>query len=193
MEEKIKLIANSFGFEKIKFNEPLSSHTVLKLGGTALMFAVTMSEREIIKLVEECVQLNVPYQMIGTGSKVVFSDDGFDGVVIKNRTQNIRITSIKGQVSKKGLGVASVLLEVESGMWMGKFVEFLEKQGLESSDFEGVVGSIGGNISTNRSLLDKCESIKILNSLANIEIISPSKLNLREDIVISVVLRIKAK
>lgn len=193
MDEKIKLVANSFGLDKVKFNEKLIYHTALKIGGETKLFAVAVSEKEIVELVESCVTLKVPFFIFGTGSKIIFSDVPFDGVVIKNRTHNVRITSIKGKVGKGRLGVESVILEVDSGLEMRKFVEFLKKQGLEYEEFEGVLGSIGGNLFINRSLQSKCESIKVLNLDAIIEIITPRELNLREHVVLSVVLKIKAK
>src|SRR3989344_4240102 len=149
MEDSINLIAKSFGLEKVKFNEKLSNHTALKIGGPAKLFAVAVSERELIKIVEYCQDLRVPFLVIGTGSKIAISDVGFGGVIIKNRTQNIRIASIKGKVSKSNtgnkLGVDSVLLEIEGGVIMTKLVDFLKRQGLEYEDFSTVSGSMGGN------------------------------------------------
>ncbi len=193
MDEKLRLLANSFGLEKVKFNETISNHTALKLGGKAKLFIVVIADREIIKLVDECRQLKVPFLLIGTGSKIAMSDNGFDGVIIKNRTQNIKITSIKGKVSKTGVGVDSVVMEVESGVTMHKFVEFLKKQGLQSEEFESMTGSIGGNIFINRALQEKCESIRVLNLDGEVEIIPIHELNLRKDIVLSVNLKVKSK
>ena len=193
MEDRIKLIANSFGLDKVKFDERVSSHTALKIGGLAKLFAVAVTDRELIKLVDDCRSLKVPFLIIGTGSKMAVSDNGYDGVVIKNRTQNIKITSIKGKVSKVGLGVDSVLLEVEGGVVISKFVEFLRKQGLAYEEFSQLSGSIGGNIFINRSLQEKCESVRVLNLGGEVEIIPIVKLHLRNHVVISATLRIKSR
>lgn len=193
MEDKIKLIANSFGLDKVKLNEKVSIHTALKIGGVAKLFAVAVTDRELIKLVDECRSLRVSFLVIGTGSKIAISDNGFDGVVIKNRTQNIKITSIKGSVSKNGLGVDSVVMEVESGVTMHKFIEFLKKQGLQSEEFEALTGSIGGNIFLSPALREKCESVRVLNLDGEVEIIPIQELNLRKDIVLSVNLKVKSK
>lgn len=193
MDEKLQLIAKSFGEDKVKFDELLKYHIATRMGGPAKLFAVAVSEREIIKIVEDCQQLQVPFLIVGTGSKIVIADQGFEGVIIKNRTQSIKIISIKGKVGQKGLGVESVLIEVDSGVIVSKFVEFLTKQGLECEEFKNVTGSIGGNIFINRSLQEKCERIKALNLDSDIEIIQAGDLNLRKHIVLSVVLKIKAK
>lgn len=193
MEDKLTLIAKAFGEDKVKFNEELKYHLATRMGGPAKLFAVAVSEREIIKIVEDCQQLKVPFLMVGTGSKIMISDAGFDGVVIKNRTQSIKIISIKGKVGQKGLGVDSVLIEIDGGVIVSKFVEFLQKQGLIYEDLESVTGSIGGNIFINRSLQEKSERIKVLNLEGDIEIIQADKLNLRQHIVLSIVLKISAK
>lgn len=193
MDEKIKLIANSFGLEKVKFNESLSQHTALKVGGQAKLFAVVVNERELVKLIEDCVQLKMPFMVSGTGSKIIISDSGFEGVFIKNRLQNIKIISIKGKVGKSGLGVDSVLMEVESGVEINKLIEFLEKQGLENDDLKNLSGSIGGNLFINPVLRGKTESIKVLNLDSEVEIIPIKDLKLREHVLVSVVLKVKAK
>lgn len=193
MDEKIRLIAKSYGEEKVKFDEKLSYHLASKTGGVAKLFAVAMNERELIKIVEACQQLQVPFMVIGTGSKVGIPQEGFDGVVIRTRTQNIKIVSIKGKVGRKGLGVDYVLIEVDSGTSIPKFIEYLDKQGLVSEEFNNLTGSIGGNIFTNRSLQERSESVKVLNLDTDTEIIPVSELNMRTHVVISVVLRIKAR
>ncbi|MDO8619095.1 MAG: FAD-binding protein [Candidatus Daviesbacteria bacterium] len=193
MEDKIKLLATSFGLDKVKFNEKVGNHLATGVGGPASLFAVVVSDRELIKIIDECRILKIPFLIVGTGSKMMLSESGFDGVVIKNRTQNIKITSIKGKVSKIGVGVESVLLETEGGVIIVKFVEFLKKQGLIYAEFVGLSGSIGGNIFINRTLQEKTESIKVLNLDGEVEIIPVTELNLRKHIVISVILKIKAQ
>ena len=193
MDEKMRLIAKSFGENKVKFDENLSSHVALKVGGPAKLFAVAISEREIIKLVEECRFLKIPFLIIGTGSKMVISDQGYEGVIIKNRTQNIKIVSIKGQVSKNSIGVNSVLVEVEGGVSINQFIDFLNKQSLDTEGLVGLTGSIGGNLWSNRSLQDWVESIKVLNSETEIENLIFRNLNLSEHVILSVTFKVKTK
>lgn len=193
MDNKIKLLADSFGKEKVKFNEQLSNHTATKFGGPAKLFAVAITLREIIKLVEECRQLNLPFLVIGTGSKVAFSDSGFLGVVIKNRTQNIKVISIKGKVSKIGLGVDFALIEVDSGLALEKFANFLVLQGLGSGEFKGMVGSVGGNLFLNPALQERVENIRVLDENNLIRQITSQNLSLKKHIILSVIFKIKAK
>lgn len=193
MQNKLKLIVDTFGADKFKFNEPLSDITTLKIGGPAKLLFIAFTENEIIKLVSFCRQLKVPFLVFGTGTKMMISDKGFDGVVIKNRTRNIKIASIKGKVSKIGIGVDEVMIEVESGVSMSSFIDFLKAQGLLYDEFVSIPGSIGGNLFLNQTLQSKAQKIKILDLNGKIDSIKPYEVSLSKHIILSTVLKIKAK
>lgn len=193
MDSKLKLIADSFGRDKFKFDEPLSEFTTLKVGGPAKLFFVAFTLNEIIRLVNLCKQLRTPLLVFGTGSKIMISDHGFNGVVIKNRTRGVKVLSIKGKVSKIGVGVEEALIEVESGLSMSGWVDFLKAQGLQYEEFVNIPGSIGGNLFLNLSLQRKVESVKVLNQDSKIVTINIKDLKLNYDIILSCILKIKAK
>lgn len=197
MEDKSRLVVNLFGGYRFKVNEPLSHHTFLRLGGPAKLFFIAFTTEEIIKIIKSCKDLEIPYIFYGTGSKMMFSKLGFEGIVIQNRTKRIEILSIKGKISKDkgnvGVGVDQALIEVDSGVSVNKLVEFLDSHGLISDEFTSTPGSIGGNLFLNRALKQKAEHIKVLNSQGVIDIISAADLSLRAHIVLSVALKIKAK
>ena len=197
MENKLKLIINLFGENRFKRDELLIYHTFLKLGGFAKLFFIAFTQNEIIKIIKTCHDLDVPYIFYGIGSKINFSNLGFEGVVIQNRTKNIDILSIKGKVSKEkgnvGVGVDQAVLEVESGVSVKKLAEYLDSHGFVKDEFVSVPGSIGGNIFVNKSLQQRAQSIKIMHQDGNIDIIASSDLSLRKHIVLSLALRVKAK
>lgn len=193
MDTKLKLIADTFGLDKVKFNQPLSEFTALKVGGLASLFFIAFTQKELLRMIEFCRDLKVPFFVFGTGSKMMISEKGFLGVVIKNRTKNTKIISIKGKVGKGVIGVESALIEIESGLSMNSFVEFLDKQGLQSSTFINSSGTLGGNLFINQDLQEKIESVKILDKDSNIEEISIDRLSLQKHVILSAVLRIKSK
>lgn len=193
MDNKIKLLADSIGPEKFKFDERVAPYTALGVGGPAKLFFVAFNTSEILSVIQTARQLKIPYFIFGTGSKHMISEKGFDGVVIKNRTQNIAIIGVKGRVSRDGIGVDEALVEVESGVSMNALVEFLSNHNLESSYFANLPGSVGGNIFINKALQDKTKSIKILNDDSEEEEIQSVHLNLRVHIILSCVLKVKAK
>ena len=131
--------------------------------------------------------------IFGTGSKIMISDSGFDGLVIKNRTKNIQTISVKGKVTKFGIGVEEALIEVDSGVSINKFAEFLQSQNLSSSEFSNIPGSIGGNLFLSKFLQNMSKSIKVLDSDGEIEEVSADLLSLKKHIILSAIFKVKAK
>ena len=193
MDNRYKLIVDSFGKDRFKFNEPLKDYTAHHLGGPAKLFFFAFTTSELIKIIKMSRQLKLPFFIFGTGSKMMISDLGFPGLVIKNRTKDIQTISVKGKVSRYGIGVEEALIEVDSGVSMNKFCEYLDSQNLESAGFESIPGSIGGNLFLNRFLQTKAKSIKVLDRASDIEEITAADLKVRENIILSAVFRIKAK
>lgn len=193
MDGKFKLIVDSFGKDRFKFNAQIKDYTALGAGGPAKIFFIAFTERELIKIVEMCRDLKVPYFLFGAGSKIMISDLGFDGLVIKNRTKNIQTISVKGRATRFGIGVEEALIEVESGISIKKLVEYLDQRGLENSEFRNMPGSVGGNLFLSKFLQNRVKSIKVYNLQSEIEIINVGSLSPKRHIILSVILKIKAK
>lgn len=192
MDSKYKLIIDSFGSNRFKLNEPLSEHSALKVGGSATLFFMAFTTAEIVRMVDACRDLELPYLIYGTGSKMAIPDKGFAGLVIQNKTKNIEIVSIKGKVSKDGIGVDQALIKVDSGVTVSAMVAFLQKQGLLYQDFVNVPGSIGGNVLLQKAFQNKVETIEIINEHGEIEVIAYNLLHIRKHVILSVALRIKS-
>lgn len=193
MDNKLKLIVDTFGKEKFKFDEPISAHTALSVGGPAKLFFVAVAPREIIRIVTEARVLKLPFLIFGSGSKMMVSDYGFNGLIIKNRTKNIAVVGVKGKVSKIGIGVDEAFVEIDSGVSINSLMEFLDKQDLNAEDIRNLLGTIGGNIFVNQYLQNRCKSIKVINQYTDLEEVEASDLSLRKHIVLSVVLKFKSK
>lgn len=193
MDSKFKLIVDSFGRDRFKFDEPLKNFTTLEIGGPASIFFIAFTTSEIIKIIAMCRQLKLPFFIFGTGSKFAISERGFDGLVIKNRTKNIQTVSVKGKATRFGIGVEEALVEVESGVSIKRWVEFLNSQGLSTQDFIGMHGSIGGNLFLSKFLQNRIKSIKVYNLESEIEEMTAENLSLKKHIILSAVFRIKAK
>jgi len=193
MDRKYKLIVDSLGREKFKFNEPLKNYTALEVGGPAKLFFVAFSLRELVQIVKLCRQLSLPFFIFGTGSKMMISDSGYDGLVIKNRSHEIATISVKGKATRFGIGVEEALVEADSGVSISKFCEYLDSQNLDSNQFSNTAGSIGGNLLINRFLQSKAKSIKVLDQTSEIDEISAMGLKVNRQIILSAVFKIKAK
>ena len=193
MDNKYKLIIDSFGKDRFKFNEPLKDHTALGVGGIVKLFFIAFTISELVKLIEICRQLKLSFFIFGKGSKIMISDEGFEGLIIQNRTKNISTISIKGKASKLGIGIEEALIEVDSGVNILKLSEYLNLNGLSSIEISSIPGSLGGNLFINGILQSKTKSIKVLNLDSEVEEIEVRQLSLRKHIILSAVLKFKAK
>ena len=67
----------------IKKDEPLASHTTIKIGGPADLFIEPSSIKNLEKTMELVRKYKVNWRAIGRGSNLLVSDKGIEGVVIK--------------------------------------------------------------------------------------------------------------
>lgn len=193
MDSKFKLIVDSFGKDRFKFDEPIKDYTALNAGGPAKLFFIAFTISEIIKLVSMCRQLKLSYFLFGTGSKIMISDNGFEGLVIKNRTKNIHTISVKGKATRFGIGVDEALIEIDAGVSINKMAEFLDSEGLDSSGLAGMQGSIGGNLLLSGFLQTMAKSIKVYTLENEVDEIEALNLSPKKHIILSAIFRIKAK
>ena len=63
-------------------NEPMARHTTYRIGGPARFYVRVNSISALTQLIDVCGQEGVSWEVIGRGSNVLVSDDGFSGVVI---------------------------------------------------------------------------------------------------------------
>jgi len=74
-------------------NEQLSDHTTLRVGGLADRVVVAQEQAELIDIVRECDAQSEPLLLLGGGSNVLISDDGWRGTVVLIRTEGVSVTS----------------------------------------------------------------------------------------------------
>lgn len=113
----------------------LADHTTLRVGGRARRFEVAETERELIDLVTECDEAAEPLLILGGGSNLLISDDGFPGTVVR-----VALAGLDADVST--CGGASV--RVAAGENWDDVVAYAVEQewsGLET--LSGIPGSVG--------------------------------------------------
>lgn len=95
MSNNFEVLLKQLQPDKVKQNEPLSSHTTLKIGGPADLFYEATDINELINVVKLAKRQNVPVTILGWGSNVLISDKGIRGLVIKNSAKTINISGEK--------------------------------------------------------------------------------------------------
>ncbi|MGB7239338.1 MAG: UDP-N-acetylmuramate dehydrogenase [Rhodococcus sp. (in: high G+C Gram-positive bacteria)] len=69
----------------------ISELTTMRLGGPAREFAVATTSDELVAVVRDADASGTPVLLVGGGSNLVVSDDGFDGLVVKVETSGLRV------------------------------------------------------------------------------------------------------
>jgi len=141
--------------KKVLINEPLAPYTTFKIGGPADFFFEAQTKEELIKAVEAARKVETSYFILGGGSNILIGDKGFRGLVVKNRSKNIRIIGFGGKI-KGGIGVRKALVEVDSGLPFNRLVRFTIEEGLAGfEEFLGLPGTVGGAIIGNAHWQDR--------------------------------------
>ena len=121
-------------------NEPLAPYTSMKIGGACDILVHAGSEYVVREVVSLCKNDNIPYFVLGKGSNVLVSDNGYHGCVIlvgKDMSE-IRVDIEKNTISAAtGASLKSVCMAaLENGL-----------TGLEFA--YGIPGSVGGALYMN--------------------------------------------
>ena len=74
-------------------DEPIASHTTMRVGGPAARMVVVETSDELVDAVREVDDAEEPLLVMGGGSNVVVADAGFPGTVVKVATRGVRVDS----------------------------------------------------------------------------------------------------
>lgn len=115
----------------------MSNYTTMQVGGIASVVAFVRSAEEMITAIREAKNNCVRYVVVGNGSNIVFSDDGFDGLVIV--TSEMKTFSIERNVIKADCGAS-----------LSKISAAAQRSGLTGLEFAyGIPGTVGGGVVMN--------------------------------------------
>ncbi len=118
-------------FGHTRTNVPLFRFTTFRIGGPARFLVAVEETEKLVGLLNFLSGEGIEYFILGGGSNLLFSDDGFDGVVIK-------VTSYKLQVTNH-------TIEAASGVWLGAVLDLAVSNGLTGLEWAaGIPGTVGG-------------------------------------------------
>lgn len=122
---------------KIIKNPKMSEYTTYKVGGKALAIVYPEDIDKLIKLLDYLKKENIKYKIVGNGSNLVFSDDTYEGVIIKlDEFNNLEIND---NIVIVGAGYNLIKLSLK--------VARLGLVGLEFAS--GIPGTVGGAVYMN--------------------------------------------
>ena len=118
--------------------EPMCRHTTFRVGGKAACFVRISSIGQLQKLIPYFEQIGLPYFILGNGSNLLVSDDGYDGVILQVGDKFSRISTEGNHMEAQAVALLSAVARcaLEHGL-----------TGLEFAS--GIPGTIGGGVVMN--------------------------------------------
>ena len=103
--------------EKVLIDEPMKKHTTFRIGGQADYFTIPATKEEVKAVVDICKELQVSYYILGNGSNLLVSDEGYRGVIIQlyKEMSEIKVDGnrIYAQAGASLAKIANAALEAE--------------------------------------------------------------------------------
>ena len=129
------------------FNEPLKKHTTFRIGGAADLLITPQSEEQLIKLFKYIKENCIRYVIIGNGSNLLFSDEGYRGIVVKIGSE---LSSIEAIPCENGM-----IINAGAGTLLSKLALFACENSLTGLEFaSGIPGNVGGAVLMNAGAYD---------------------------------------
>ena len=147
----------------VRYDEPLKNHTTFKIGGNCIALIEPREVSDIVETIKICKKNNIKFFVIGNGSNLLVPDEGYNGVIIK----------LKSEFSK--IEVEGDYLIVNSGAKLSEVYTVAYENSLTGFEFaSGIPGTIGGAIYMNAGayggeMKDIVESVEVLD-LDNFEL-----------------------
>jgi UDP-N-acetylmuramate dehydrogenase len=140
---------------RFKENVSLKDYTTFKIGGRASYFFVAENKKEVISAITIAKENDLPFFILGGGSNILVADEGFNGLVIKTESRELRVENSK--------------IHVEAGVLLSKVVSNTLANNLGGLEWAvGIPGTVGGAIHGNtgafgESISDIVKEVEVLD------------------------------
>jgi len=143
----------------IKVDEPLAPYTTYKIGGNADFFFIAENNEDLVRAVTYARKLKITYYILSGGSNVLVSDQGYKGLIILNKANDIVFKDDNRVVADAGVKLMDLVQKTaDKGL-----------SGLEN--LAGIPGSVGGAIRGNAGAFQS----EICDHLLGVEVMRGSK------------------
>ncbi len=177
----------------IRFDEPMSRHTSLKIGGPADI-ALFPDESSLLELRRILTAERIPSIVIGGGTNILVTDNGIEGAVI-----------FTSKMNNIALNAERATLNIEAGCSLQKVINMCVENGFGGMEgLAGIPGSIGGAIAGNAGsfgfeIKDVIKSVNLLMPDVGINKLSANDMSFQyrsakipaDSIILSAVLSLK--
>ena len=145
---------------QLRRDEPLASHTTLRVGGPADLWLTATTLDELVEAVTLAWQHQVPLLLLGSGANLLISDRGIRGLVVQNRCQRVTFGSEDPPY-----------IVAETGVILPSLAHQLARHGLSGLEWAvGVPGTVGGAVVNNAGAYGS----SMADCLVRAELLTPS-------------------
>ena len=139
MKQEIKnRFCELLGNDKVLTEEPMKKHTTFRIGGPADYFLLPVSAEEVSGILEICRQEGLPFFILGNGSNLLVSDEGYRGAIIQ-MYRNYNMIQVEGTTVRAGAGALLSAIAVAA-----------REASLTGFEFAGgIPGTLGGAVVMN--------------------------------------------
>lgn len=129
--------------KKIYQDFDLKEYTSFKIGGKALVFVEIENVLDAKSLFNYVRTKNIKHFILGAGTNIVFSSEGFRGIVIK---MSINAITLLEENKEKN----EIIVKAGAGLKLNRLCEYVSDLGYgDISKIYGIPGSVGGAIKMN--------------------------------------------
>ncbi len=191
INDQLSQLKGLFG-DRLEENVILAPFTSFGIGGPARFFLAASKPADLVRAVGVARKTGLKFFILGGGSNILFDDQGYSGLIIRDKTERFRIN---GQI-----------VSALSGAVVDRIVDATVEAGLGGMEYAaGIRGTIGGAVYGNagafgHAINEILEGAVMLTGEGKIEIVGndyfnfayrKSRLSDSGDIVLSVRLKLR--
>ena len=157
---------------EVKFEEPLSEWTSLRIGGPAEAFVVPEDRHDLAQLLVNIETCHIPWCVLG-GTNLLIQDRGIRGVVISLS----KMSGIQDETENR--------IFAEAGVRMPILLQYAIKRSLSGLEWAaGIPGTVGGGVVMNAGthlgeMKDALDAVQLVNPLGKTVTLHKDELSFR--------------
>lgn len=126
--------------------EPMARHTTYRIGGAAELFVQADSPTAVRQVLMACAEEGLPWMVVGRGSNLLVSDEGFPGVIL----------TLGRDFKRMSCDLGTNRLVAGGAVLLSSVVQEAMRQELSGLEFAvGTPGSLGGAVRMNAGSRDE--------------------------------------
>jgi UDP-N-acetylmuramate dehydrogenase len=181
----------------VLFDEPMSEHTTLRIGGRTDAFVIPSGVKSLRHILLEAKEKEIPVFPLGGGSNLLVDDSGIEGIVVSLVSMNhVEVTDESGD---------EVRIVAGAGAHLQGLIRLARERGYAGIEgLAGIPGSIGGAVRGNAGSMgyemgDVIDSVNIITRKGTVFSIGAGDLGFRYrassvpegDIILSATVKLK--